>query len=184
VSKEREGHEGEDLDPTAGAEDVNSTDDISSDADEVVSDDAGTADITDPESEAPDADEIEAELEAAAEDVDADGTETVGSVEDEAAVGAGSYRAALRKSGARAGVTEKKATATRAQNANDSRSNVFTRLGRFLREVVAELRKVIWPSQKQMVTYTIVVISFLVFMVALVSGLDVLFHFGVGNIFG
>ena len=42
------------------------------------------------------------------------------------------------------------------------RPNVFARIGRFLREVVAELRKVIWPTRNQMVTYTIVVIVFVV----------------------
>ena len=57
-------------------------------------------------------------------------------------------------------------------------------MSRFLREVVAELRKVIWPSRKQMITYTVVVIVFLIIMVALVSGLDVLFHLVVGNVLG
>ena len=58
------------------------------------------------------------------------------------------------------------------------------RLRRFLREVVAELRKVIWPSRNQMVTYTIVVIVFVAVMVAFVAGLDVLFARGVLAIFG
>ena len=43
---------------------------------------------------------------------------------------------------------------------------------RFLREVVAELRKVIWPGRKELITYTAVVIVFVAFMVALVAGLD------------
>ncbi|MGV0747595.1 preprotein translocase subunit SecE [Mycolicibacter minnesotensis] len=42
----------------------------------------------------------------------------------------------------------------------------------FLKQVVGELRKVIWPNRKQMVTYTAVVLAFLVFMVALVAGAD------------
>jgi preprotein translocase subunit SecE len=47
----------------------------------------------------------------------------------------------------------------------------------FIRQVVAELRKVIWPSRKQMVSYTGVVIAFLVFMVALIGLVDLgLFH--------
>jgi preprotein translocase subunit SecE len=61
---------------------------------------------------------------------------------------------------------------------------MFARFGRFLREVVAELRKVIWPSRNQMVTYTIVVIVFVAFMVALVAGLDLLFAKGVLAVFG
>ncbi|GAA1691133.1 protein translocase subunit SecE [Mycolicibacterium murale] len=42
----------------------------------------------------------------------------------------------------------------------------------YLKQVVAELRKVIWPNRKQMVTYTSVVLVFLAFMVALISGVD------------
>ncbi len=50
--------------------------------------------------------------------------------------------------------------------------------------MVAELRKVIWPTRNQMVTYTIVVIAFVVFMVALVGVLDLLFAKGVFAVFG
>jgi preprotein translocase subunit SecE len=34
------------------------------------------------------------------------------------------------------------------------------------------MRKVLWPSRKELTTYTIVVIVFVVIMVALVAGLD------------
>ena len=83
------------------------------------------------------------------------------------------------------GKTEGKGTPTPSRGSNiATRPNVFQRLGRFLREVVAELRKVIWPSRNQMVTYTIVVIVFVVFMVALVGVLDLLFAKGVLAVFG
>jgi preprotein translocase subunit SecE len=42
----------------------------------------------------------------------------------------------------------------------------------YLKQVVAELRKVIWPNRKQMVSYTSVVLAFLVFMVALIGLVD------------
>lgn len=42
----------------------------------------------------------------------------------------------------------------------------------YLKQVVAEMRKVIWPNRKQMLTYTSVVLVFLAFMVALVGGTD------------
>ena len=42
----------------------------------------------------------------------------------------------------------------------------------YIKQVVAELRKVIWPNRKQMVSYTSVVLVFLFFMVALISGVD------------
>ncbi|HEY3718281.1 MAG TPA: preprotein translocase subunit SecE [Jatrophihabitantaceae bacterium] len=46
------------------------------------------------------------------------------------------------------------------------------RPGRYIREIISELRKVLWPSRKELTTYTIVVIVFVVIMVALVAGLD------------
>ena len=49
----------------------------------------------------------------------------------------------------------------------------LARLSRFFREVVAELSKVIWPTRKELVTYTTVVIVFVSVMVALVTGLDI-----------
>lgn len=49
----------------------------------------------------------------------------------------------------------------------------------FLPEVVSEIRKVIWPTARQMVTYTIVVLVFLVILTALVSGVDFIAGLGV-----
>lgn len=63
-------------------------------------------------------------------------------------------------------------------------SNPLKRLVKFLREVVSELRKVIWPNRKQMVTYTSVVLVFVVFMVAFIYGLDLAFIKGVDWLFG
>ena len=50
--------------------------------------------------------------------------------------------------------------------------NPITYVWNYLNQVVAELRKVIWPNRKQMVSYTTVVLVFLVFMVALIGGVD------------
>ena len=57
-------------------------------------------------------------------------------------------------------------------------------IGVFYRQVVAELRKVIWPGRRELITYTTVVIVFVAFMVALVAGLDLLFAQGVIAVFG
>ena len=46
---------------------------------------------------------------------------------------------------------------------------------RFLREVREELAKVVWPSRKEVVTYSIVVILTVLVMGLFVFGLDVLF---------
>ena len=54
----------------------------------------------------------------------------------------------------------------------------------YLREVIGELRKVIWPGRRELITYTTVVIIFVAFVVALVAGLDLLFAKGVIAVFG
>lgn len=65
----------------------------------------------------------------------------------------------------------------------DKRPSLFAQLNRFVREVVGELRKVIWPTRKQQITYTVVVLVFVAVVVALVAGLDLLFAKGVFWIF-
>lgn len=42
----------------------------------------------------------------------------------------------------------------------------------FYRQAVAELRKVVWPTRPQVVNYFFIVLVFVLFMMALVSGLD------------
>ena len=42
----------------------------------------------------------------------------------------------------------------------------------FYRQVVAELRKVVWPTREQLWTYFLVVMIFVLFMMALVALLD------------
>jgi preprotein translocase subunit SecE len=64
------------------------------------------------------------------------------------------------------------------------RAGLFSRIGRFIREVVAELRKVIWPTRKELLTYTAVVVVFLAVMLAIVSGLDFAFAKAVLFVFG
>ncbi|MFD8959453.1 preprotein translocase subunit SecE, partial [Streptomyces anulatus] len=46
------------------------------------------------------------------------------------------------------------------------------RLALFYRQIVAELRKVVWPTRSQLTTYTSVVIVFVVVMIGLVTVLD------------
>jgi preprotein translocase subunit SecE len=52
------------------------------------------------------------------------------------------------------------------------RTNPIAFVWNYLVQVVAELRKVIWPNRKQMINYTAVVLVFLAFMVALIGLVD------------
>ncbi|CAN5348148.1 preprotein translocase subunit SecE [soil metagenome] len=60
----------------------------------------------------------------------------------------------------------------------------FARLALFIRQVVAELRKVVTPTRRELVSYTLVVLVFVVIMMALVGGLDWLFALVVNFVFG
>ena len=61
---------------------------------------------------------------------------------------------------------------------------VRTTPGLFYRQVLAELRKVVRPTRRELITYTSVVIVFVLIMLAYVSGLDFLFSKGVLKVFG
>jgi preprotein translocase subunit SecE len=43
---------------------------------------------------------------------------------------------------------------------------------KFVREVAQELRKVVWPTRRELVTYTTVSLVFILIMVAIVTSLD------------
>jgi preprotein translocase subunit SecE len=64
------------------------------------------------------------------------------------------------------------ATKTAKKAAGRPSRNPFAFVWNYLKQVVAELRKVIWPNRKQMINYTAVVLVFLAFMVALIGGVD------------
>ena len=60
----------------------------------------------------------------------------------------------------------------------------FAGLALFLRQVMVELKKVVTPTRKELFSYTAVVLVFVVIMMALTSGFDLLFGFLVANVFG
>ncbi len=59
-----------------------------------------------------------------------------------------------------------------ARKPGEESTNPIVYVVTYLRQVVAELRKVIWPNRKQMGSYTSVVLAFLVFMVTLIGLVD------------
>jgi preprotein translocase subunit SecE len=68
--------------------------------------------------------------------------------------------------------------ATQTRGEADKRSNRAAKRDRttpalFVRQVTAELRKVIWPTRKELVTYTVVCLTFVVIMATIVTLLDV-----------
>jgi preprotein translocase subunit SecE len=54
----------------------------------------------------------------------------------------------------------------------------------FMREIRAELRKVVWPTRRELITYTTVSVIFILVMVGIVSGIDTALADLVFKIFG
>lgn len=73
-----------------------------------------------------------------------------------------------------------RATVSRAEAeaGRQPRPNLFARILRFVREVIAELRKVVTPTRNELFTYSAVVVVFLIIMMAYVGVLD----YGVGRL--
>ena len=63
-------------------------------------------------------------------------------------------------------------------------SRFFASIGLFIRQILDELRKVVRPTRSELWNYTLVVIVFVTFMMAMVSGLDFGFSKLVGLVFG
>ena len=77
------------------------------------------------------------------------------------------------ETGTKAAPTKNGAPAKTAKKTADRPSrNPLEFVWTYLTQVVAELRKVIWPNRKQMVSYTTVVLIFLAFMVVLIGLTD------------
>jgi preprotein translocase subunit SecE len=70
------------------------------------------------------------------------------------------------------GAGTKVKTAEKARKPARPSVNPIAFVYNYLSQVVAEMRKVIWPNRKQMITYTSVVLAFLAFMVALIGLAD------------
>ncbi|AXK32133.1 preprotein translocase subunit SecE [Streptomyces armeniacus] len=60
----------------------------------------------------------------------------------------------------------------------------LARLALFYRQIVAELRKVVWPTRNQLSTYTTVVIIFVVIMIGIVTVIDYGFTEVMKTVFG
>lgn len=82
--------------------------------------------------------------------------------------------------GSAVAVKERKKTKKPAAESN----NPIVRIWVFLQQVVSELKKVIWPSRRDIVVYTIVVLVFVAVMTAFIFGLDLGFAKAVLWLFG
>ena len=72
----------------------------------------------------------------------------------------------------------------RAKTDRAAKRNWFSRIILFIQQVIAELKKVVTPTRKELINFTIVVIAFVLIMMGLVWVLDRIFGFVTVFIFG
>jgi preprotein translocase subunit SecE len=75
------------------------------------------------------------------------------------------------------GRASRSSTAPRTRDAG-ARRGLFARIALFWRQVVAELKKVVWPTRQELSTYVVVVLVFVVIVMAFITVVDV----GVGQL--
>ena len=63
---------------------------------------------------------------------------------------------------------------------SDERRGLFARIALFVRQVVAELKKVVWLTRAELVRYTAVVLVFVAVIMAFITAVDL----GVGTLVG
>jgi preprotein translocase subunit SecE len=84
----------------------------------------------------------------------------------------------------RSDMTAGKGRPTPKRGEERSGRNPFAQLKMFLREVVEQLRKVVYPTRRQLITYSIVVLVFVAIIMAYIGGIDLLFGDLVRRAFG
>ena len=61
---------------------------------------------------------------------------------------------------------------TDAVEVSEEKLGIFARVGLYYRQVLSELKKVVWPTRNMLTTYTAVVLVFVTFIIAVVSVID------------
>ena len=56
--------------------------------------------------------------------------------------------------------------------------NIFMRIGLFIKQIIAELRKVVTPTSKELFFWSLAVFIFVLLLMALVTGMD----YGLGKL--
>ena len=60
----------------------------------------------------------------------------------------------------------------------EKKPNLFARIGRYFKDVVGELKKLTWPTGKDLAKYTATVLEFIVLFAVVIGVLDFLFGQG------
>ena len=82
-------------------------------------------------------------------------------------------------------VTETAASSSKGRPAKKAeKAGFFARMALFVRQVIGELKKVVAPTRKELINYTLVVLVFVAIMMVIVTLLDLGFGTAVSWVFG
>ena len=82
-------------------------------------------------------------------------------------------------------VTETAASSSKGRPAKKAaKANFFARIALFVRQIIGELKKVVAPTRKELINYTLVVLVFVIIMMLIVTLLDLAFGTGISWVFG
>ena len=73
---------------------------------------------------------------------------------------------------------------TDAVEVSEEKLGIFARVGLYYRQILSELKKVVWPTRNMLTTYTAVVLVFVAFIIAVVSVIDLVLTKVVFWVFG
>ena len=73
---------------------------------------------------------------------------------------------------------------TDAVEVTEEKLGLFARVGLYYRQILSELKKVVWPTRNMLTTYTAVVLVFVAFVIAVVSVIDLVLNKVVFWVFG
>lgn len=71
-----------------------------------------------------------------------------------------------------------------ARAQRQARRSPFARIALFIRQVINELKKVVTPTRRELISFTTVVLIFVIIMMAIVGALDYVFSAAAIFVFG
>ncbi len=71
-----------------------------------------------------------------------------------------------------------------SEAAGAKKMNIFQKAAKFLKEVKSELKKVVWPTKKQVINNTLIVVALVIIISIFIFALDSIFQFGLFKFLG
>ncbi|MBQ3011597.1 MAG: preprotein translocase subunit SecE [Clostridia bacterium] len=76
--------------------------------------------------------------------------------------------------------TKGKGTTQSGSDKNQNKKpNIFSRLGAYFKSVFGEVKKLSWPTRKDLISYTLTVLAFVALFAIIIGVLDMAFEYGI-----